>query len=179
MHPRPDSAPLTPAKNRPDSFPRWACASGAPISPSKTRCRWHSRPQGRGRRRFPHLCLAVCARAIANAVAAAGLVRRCRRLWIPALVARCHDPSFAAAVAQPRRRHLTGVDRAIMTSTKCGSLQITAAAATIFMSLGVRRRSNEYPNRSGHAQHGPRHVGRTHEAVIDARKSKLKVPSYL
>jgi hypothetical protein len=55
-------------------------------------------------------------------------------------------------------------------------LAITAAAATIFM---IRRRSNEYPNRSGHAQHGPRHVGRTHEAVIDARKSKLKVPSYL
>src|ERR1700680_4584888 len=43
---------------------------------------------GRGRRRFAHLRLAVCTSAIADAIAAAGLLRRCRRLWLPALVAR-------------------------------------------------------------------------------------------
>src|SRR5215831_17737393 len=56
---------------------------------------------GRGRRRFAHLRLAVCTRAIADAVAAAGLVRRCRRLWLPALVARGHDADLAAVVARP------------------------------------------------------------------------------
>src|ERR1700680_1344084 len=60
---------------------------------------------GRGRRRFAHLRLAVCTRAIADAIAAAGLVRRCRRLWLPALVARGYDADLAAVVARPRRRH--------------------------------------------------------------------------
>src|SRR5215469_6681340 len=59
----------------------------------------------RGRRRFAHLRLAVCTRAIADAVAAAGLVRRCRSLWLPALVARGYDADLAAVVARPRRRH--------------------------------------------------------------------------
>ena len=46
---------------------------------------------GRGRHRFAHLHRAVCTRAIADAVASAGLVRRCRRLWLPALVARGYE----------------------------------------------------------------------------------------
>src|ERR1700722_17676531 len=59
----------------------------------------------RGRLQFAHLHLAVCTRAITDAIAAAGLVRRCRRLWLPALVARGYDPHLAVVVAQPRRRH--------------------------------------------------------------------------
>src|SRR6516164_11266384 len=54
---------------------------------------------------FAHLRLAVCTRAIADAVAAAGLVSRYRRLWLPALVARGYDADLAAVVAWPRRSH--------------------------------------------------------------------------
>jgi nicotinamide mononucleotide transporter len=47
----------------------------------------------------------LSARAIAHAVAAAGLVRRRRRLWLPALVARGYDGRLATVVARPRRRY--------------------------------------------------------------------------
>src|ERR1700751_3009161 len=60
---------------------------------------------GRGRRRFAHLRVAVRTRAIADAVAAAGLVCRRRRLWLPALVARGCGGGLAAVVARPRRRN--------------------------------------------------------------------------
>ena len=60
---------------------------------------------GRGRLQFAHLRVAVCPRAIANAVAAAGLVRRRRRLWLPALVARGYDAHLATVVARPCRRY--------------------------------------------------------------------------
>ena len=63
---------------------------------------------GRGRLRFAHLRLAVCTRAITDAIAAAGLVRRCRRLWLPALVARGYDARFAW------RGHAAGVAASLL-----------------------------------------------------------------
>jgi hypothetical protein len=60
---------------------------------------------GCGWPQFARLRLAVCACALADAVAAAGLVRRPRRLWVPALVAGGYDPGIAAVMARPPRRY--------------------------------------------------------------------------
>src|SRR5262245_55673232 len=56
---------------------------------------------GCGRPQFAHLRLAICACKLADAVAAASLVRRRGRLWLPALVARGYDSGIASVMARP------------------------------------------------------------------------------